>query len=208
MSKSHYFDEKPDTPSNKNIIQSRISGLDFVFTTDSGVFSKNGIDFGSALLLETAIEDLKKLKRKNLSVLDFGCGYGPVGIVLKRVFPDIVLSMTDINERALELAVKNASDNHVRFVNIFLSDAHDKIAGEYDIILTNPPIRAGKKQVFNFYEKSFELLKDDGIIYVVIQKKQGAPSSEQRLRELFGNCEVIAKKSGYRILKSVKGKLF
>ncbi len=204
MHKSHYFDEKPDTPSNKNTFKSRFSGLDFVFTTDSGVFSKNGIDFGSNLLLETAIEDLKSLKRKELSVLDFGCGYGPVGIVLKRIFPDIILNMTDINERALELAANNASDNHVRFVNIFPSDAHEGIDGNYDIILTNPPVRAGKKTVFKFYGKSFELMNEKGIIYVVIQKKQGAPSSEEKLKELFGNCEVIGKNSGYRILKSIK----
>jgi len=204
MNKSHYFDKEPGVPSKKNIIKSRFSGLDFVFTTDSGVFSKNGIDFGSNLLLETAIEDLKSLKRKELSVLDFGCGYGPVGIVLKRIFPDIILNMTDINERALELAAINASDNHVRYVNIFPSDAHEGVDGKYDIILTNPPVRAGKKIVFKFYEKSFGLMKDNGIIYVVIQKKQGAPSSEEKLKELFGNCEIIGKKSGYRILKSVK----
>ena len=204
MNKSHYYDKSPDLPKRENIIQLRFSGLDFVFTTDSGVFSKKGIDFGSQLLLETAIEDLKSLKRKELSVLDFGCGYGPVGIILKRVFPDIVLNMTDINERALELAVRNAKDNHIRYANIFASDAHEDIEGKYDIILTNPPVRAGKKTVFKFYENSFNLMNENSILYVVIQKKQGAPSSEEKLNNIFGNCQVIGKKSGYRILKSVK----
>lgn len=207
MEKSHYFDISPDSPSKKNIIQSRISGLDFVFETDSGVFSKKGIDFGSNLLLESSIEDIKSKVRGELSVLDLGCGYGPVGIVLKRIFPEIILSMTDINERALGLAGLNALGNNVKYANIFLSDAHEGLEGHYDIILTNPPVRAGKKTVFRFYEKSYELLNQNGVLYVVIQKKQGAPSSEEKLKKLFGNCAIIGKKAGYRVLKSVKNSI-
>ena len=204
MEKTHYYDKNPETPSKINKIQTRISGLDFVFETDSGVFSKNAIDFGSNLLLETVIDELKAKKRNLLSILDLGCGYGPVGIVLKRIFPEITINMTDINERALALASRNAINNHVKFANIFASDAHEGVEASYDVILTNPPVRAGKKTVFRFYENSFQILNPGGALYVVIQKKQGAPSSEEKLKQVFGNCEIIGKKAGYRILKSIK----
>ena len=200
----HYYDEKP-TPQSKPLeITFRIKGIDFSFTTDSGVFSKTQLDFGSKLLLETSIEDLSINSGKAMSVLDLGCGYGPIGTVLKRVFPAITITMVDINERAVLLANTNSQRNLVKFANIYQSDGFSEIKDQFDVILTNPPVRAGKKTVFSFYEGSFTHLNPSGAFYVVIQKKQGAPSSVEKLLELFGNCEVIDRDSGYWILKSIK----
>ena len=200
----HYYDEKPTTQSKPMEITFRIKGIDFSFTTDSGVFSKTQLDFGSKLLLETSIEDLSINSGKAMSVLDLGCGYGPIGTVLKRVFPAITITMVDINERAVLLANTNSQRNLVKFANIYQSDGFSEIKDQFDVILTNPPVRAGKKTVFSFYEGSFTHLNPSGAFYVVIQKKQGAPSSVEKLLELFGNCEVIDRDSGYWILKSIK----
>ena len=73
-----------------------------------------------------------------------------------------------------------------------------------DAILTNPPIRAGKQIVFRLYEDAYQTLHPGGILYVVIQKKQGAPSSVKKLEEIFGQCEVIEKNKGYWILLAKK----
>lgn len=203
-STKQYFDPKPETESKPQEISFRMKGIDFSFTTDRSVFSKTRLDFGSELLLETVIEDLPSKTGGTLSLLDLGCGYGPIGTVLKRIFPPISITMADINERAVFLAKENAQKNLVKFANILVSDRFGEISETFDVILTNPPIRAGKKTVFEFYEGSFDHLNPSGVLYVVIQRKQGAPSSMDKLTELFGNCETVAKDAGYWILKSIK----
>lgn len=200
----HYYEENPQGDSDRHVIQARLHGMDFYFTTDAEVFSKKFLDFGSRTLLETAIEDLAAQNRKKGKLLDLGCGYGPIGIIMKRVFPALEVTMVDINNRALELARENAETNSVKCVEILHSDGCSEVEGLYDVVLTNPPVRAGKQTVFAFYDGAYEHMAAGALLYVVLQKKQGAPSSEKYLLEKFGNCEVIAKESGYWIMRSVK----
>ena len=201
---AHYYDENPQGESDRRVIQTRMHGIDFFFSTDADVFSKKFLDFGSRTLLETAIGDLAGANRKKGRLLDLGCGYGPIGIIMKRVFPAMEVTMVDINNRALELARENAGNNGVKCVDVHQSDACSAVEGLYDVVLTNPPVRAGKKTVFAFYDGAYEHMSEGALLYVVLQKKQGAPSSEKYLLEKFGNCEVIAKESGYWIMKAVK----
>ncbi|MBR3057834.1 MAG: class I SAM-dependent methyltransferase [Clostridiales bacterium] len=201
---AHYYEENPQGESDRHVIQARMHGMDFFFTTDAEVFSKKFLDFGSRVLLETAIEDLSGLGRKKGRLLDLGCGYGPIGIIMKRVFPSMEVTMVDINQRALGLAKENAEANSVKCVEIYQSDGCASVEGTFDVVLTNPPVRAGKQTVFAFYDGAWDHLAEGGLLYVVLQKKQGAPSSEKYLQEKFGSCEVIAKESGYWILKAVK----
>ena len=201
---AHYYEENPQGESDRRVIQARMHGMDFFFSTDSEVFSKKFLDFGSRTLLETAIDDLSAANRKKGKLLDLGCGYGPIGIIMKRVFPAMEVTMVDINSRALDLAKENAVNNGVKFIEVRKSDGCADVEGLYDVVLTNPPVRAGKQTVFSFYDGAYEHLAEGGFLYVVLQKKQGAPSSEKYLLEKFGNCEVIAKESGYWIMKSVK----
>ena len=201
---AHYYDENPQVESDRRVIQSRMHGMDFFFTTDSDVFSKKFLDFGSRTLLEAAIADLTECEKKKGKLLDLGCGYGPIGIIMKRVFPSMEVTMVDINNRALELARENAENNSVKCVDVHQSDGCANVEGLYDVVLTNPPVRAGKQTVFSFYDGAFEHMAEGGRLYVVLQKKQGAPSSEKYLLEKFGNCDVIAKESGYWIMRSVK----
>lgn len=202
---AHYFDPKPTTESKPQEIAFRMNGIDFSFITDHSVFSRTRLDFGSELLLKTVVSELSAQNTNGgISILDLGCGYGPIGTVLKRVFPGISITMADINERAVLLAKGNAERNLVKFADIRVSDAFSGIPESFDAILTNPPVRAGKKTVFGFYDGAFQHLKRSGKLYVVIQKKQGAPSSVDKLQELFGNCDVIDREAGYWIFKSVK----
>lgn len=174
----------------------------FNFYTSNSVFSKKDVDFGSMLLIETIIRENEGFSG---SILDLGCGYGPLGIIAARVFHNSTVTMCDINERALELSMMNAKENKVEGrVRIISSSAFGNIKDNYDIIMTNPPIRAGKDVVFSFYEGSYEHLNQGGRLYVVIQKKQGAPSTKEKLESLFGNCETADKRSGYFIFRSIK----
>ena len=196
----HYYSRKPSTDSNPVKWKSELKGNSFRFKTDSGVFSKKEVDFGSRLLIDTF-----ELTRADGLILDVGCGYGPIGLSIARAFPEAMVHMVDVNERAIMLAKENASENKVDNVKIYESDRLNGVEEEgFDAILTNPPIRAGKKIVHDIFEQSFQRLAEGGELWVVIQKKQGAPSAMEKMKELFGEVEVEAKSKGYFILKSVK----
>lgn len=198
---AHYFDENPQNEHKPKKIETRVNGIDFVFDTDSGVFSQTQLDYGSRLMLETVIEIEGKASGR---LLDLGCGYGAVGIVLKRVWPALNVVMCDINNRALKLARHNAKVNHTQFIDVLQSDGLSQVEGSFDLILTNPPIRAGKTTVYRFFEEAWAALNQGGRLYVVIQKKQGAPSAQKKLQELAGDCEICARSSGYWILRVAK----
>lgn len=197
-----YFTKNPETKKEIYKFDWNIGTDRFYFYTSNSVFSKSGVDFGSMLLIETVV---KENKNSNLKLLDMGCGYGPIGVIIAKLIENSNVTMADVNERALELAMMNANENKVENkVRILNSSAFENIKDKYDIIVTNPPIRAGKNVVFSFYEGAYEHLNDGGKLYVVIQKKQGAPSSKEKITSLFGNCEVADKKSGYFIFRAVK----
>ncbi|NLO63018.1 MAG: class I SAM-dependent methyltransferase [Clostridiaceae bacterium] len=201
---NHYYSKAPEAPSDRGRVEARIHGIDLSFITDSQVFSKNHIDFGTRLMLESAIGDLNERKIGRGRFLDLGCGYGTVGIAMKRVFPALEVFMADINERAIELSRENASMNHAGAATIFESDGFSSVEGMFDVIMTNPPVRAGKQTVYSFFEGAFARLNEGGLFYAVLQKKQGAPSAQDKLTALFGACEVIGKDAGYRVFRCVR----
>lgn len=203
-----YFEANPETPSNRKHVDYRINGINFKFVTDTAVFSKTAVDKGTDLLLESTIADIKKRGAgRNESLLDLGCGWGVVGIVMKTVFTLFDVTCVDVNTRAVALAKENAKLNlnapdTIMVSDILASVPEDKL---FDTVITNPPVRAGKKTVFAFYEQSYAHMKEGGAIYVVLQRKQGADSTKKKLNEMFGNCETINIKGGYHVMKSVKG---
>jgi 16S rRNA (guanine1207-N2)-methyltransferase len=138
-------------------------------------------------------------------ILDVGCGYGVIGITLSKNKNVKTVTMLDVNHRALELSKRNSVANKVN-VNIVESDGFTNINSLYDTIITNPPIRAGKTVIYKMYEDAKNHLRESGVLYLVINKKHGAPSTISYLEELFGNCEVVDKKSGFNVLKCVKSK--
>lgn len=197
----HYYSAKPTSESNRETWNTKINGKDFTYTTDAGVFSKNAIDQGSEVLMVTGAEQTYP----EGNILDLGCGYGPVGVYLGRAFPDRTIEMVDINERALELSKVNTEQNGVKNVKIYQSNIYENIENkEFAAILSNPPIRAGKKVVHEILEKAYEHLVEGGQLLVVIQKKQGAPSAKKKMEDVFGNVERINLDKGYWILASTK----
>lgn len=193
----HYYSERPTVNSDRHIIEETLRGRKYKFTTDAGVFSKKGVDFGSKLLIEIMEIGL------NDNVLDVGCGYGPIGLSAAAIAASGTVTMVDMNQRALELVRINAQANGITNIKVLQSDAlaavkHDK----FDVVLTNPPIRAGKETVHRIFTEAREALVEGGSLWVVIQKKQGAPSAFVKLEQLFDQVEEITKDKGYRIFKA------
>lgn len=197
-----YFTQNPTTEKELYKFDWNIGANRFYFYSSNSVFSKGGMDFGSMLLVETVIKENEDFAG---NILDLGCGYGPIGITLAKIIDKSKVTMSDVNERALELCIMNAKENKVSDrVKVISSSAFENINERFDMIVTNPPIRAGKDVIFSFYEGAYEHLKEGGKLYVVIQKKQGAPSTKSKLEDLFENCETADKKSGYFIFKATK----
>lgn len=199
---NYYYSENPDVESKQRVWEFELLGNNFKFTTDNGVFSKSTVDFGSRVLIDAVQSeyDLTTVK-----MLDVGCGYGPIGLSFAKKNPQASITMVDVNEIAMDLARTNAQNNQIENVEIFSSNQYQNItATDYDFVITNPPIRAGKDVVHGILSGAKDHLKIGGKLIAVIQKKQGAPSAEKKMNEVFGNCKIIAKKKGYFILSSVK----
>ena len=195
----HYYSADPTSKSEERLLEYELNGNKFNFISDNGVFSKNHVDFATDFLIKTIYEDVKG------DILDVGCGYGVIGITLSKNKSVKTVTMLDVNHRALELSKRNSIANKVS-VNIIESDGFSNVNGLFDTIITNPPIRAGKAVIYKMYEDAKEHLNENGVLYLVINKKHGAPSTISYLEELFGNCEVVDKKSGFNVLKCIKEK--
>ena len=193
---SYYFDKNTNVESKENTTKAEIGSKFYTFKTDNNVFSKKGLDFGTRSLLESI--DINNI---NGDVLDFGCGYGPVGIYIASNTNSNV-DMIDINERALHLARTNAKINKVN-VNIFESDIYSNISKKYNYIITNPPIRVGKKILYEILINAKEYLKENGHLIFVINKDQGAKSTMKDMEKYY-NVKLINKNKGFFIIDCEK----
>jgi len=196
----HYYTNNPTTESREKIINSTIANENLKFYTDNGVFSKESVDFGTKTMLESF-----STEKENAKVADIGCGYGVISIFLAKKYPTFKFTMVDVNNRVLELSKKNIELNNINNeVEVLESSSFDNVEGNFDIVLTNPPIRAGKKIVHKIMIDSYEHLNASGELWVVIQKKQGMASCKKLLEDTFSMVEVVMKNKGYYILKAVK----
>lgn len=193
---NQYFDNneflKSEEIKRKVIIQNE----KFEFITDNGVFSKKGLDFGTRSLLESL-----DIERINGKVLDFGCGYGPIGIYISRMTKTEV-HMIDVNRRSLELARRNVNLNHVN-VKIYESNIYENVNEIFDFIISNPPIRVGKKILYEILFKAHDHLKEKGELWIVVNKDQGAKSLMKDLEKTY-KVELVNKNKGFYIIRCIK----
>ena len=191
-----YFDKDTNVESNEVTTRAEVGGRLYTFKTDNNVFSKRGLDFGTRTLLESL--DFNNI---NGDILDFGCGYGPIGIILKKN-TDSNIDMIDINERAINLARKNAKINGVN-VNIFSSDKYENVNKLYDYIISNPPIRVGKKVLYEILIGAKDHLKENGKLIFVINKEQGAKSCMKDMEKYY-KVNLINKNKGFFVIQCEK----
>ena len=194
----HYYTASPESAHEARSFRTVFAGRTLAFDTDAGVFSKQHVDPGSELLCRALPEDITG------SVLDMGCGWGAMTVMTLARFPKCSVTMADVNERALALAQSNVKKNFMQ-AEAVLSDGFEKITGEYDVVITNPPIRAGKAVIYKMFEDAKAHLVPGGRLYLVIRKQQGAPSALKFLGELYGEAKVIERDGGYWIIECVKG---
>ncbi len=195
---SHYFDREVAVASSEETFDYHFGNEKFTFKTDRGVFSKGTVDHASYLLIKQVLKsDIGK------DILDYGCGWGPVGIILKRLHPELAIDLVDVNERAVHLAQKNALLNHTA-VDIYQSEDIRALNKAYDDIILNPPIRAGKVVIYDMYEKAHDVLNDHGHLYIVIKVKHGAKSHFARLKELFEDVVLLERVEGNWLIKATK----
>lgn len=195
---SHYYTDNSEMTSNPRSFDYYFDNEKFIFTTDNGVFCKENVDYGSYLLIKNTFRQALGNK-----LLDLGCGWGPVGIIIKRFNPDIEVTAVDVNSRAVELTNLNAVQNKTLIKACLCTDILN-LNLLFDSIILNPPIRAGKVVIYDLYDKAYHTLRENGSLYIVIQKKQGASSSVNKLSELFKTVTVLDREGGYWVIQAIK----
>ena len=198
MPLEHYFTNNANLKSEIRTLTYSYENTPFEFFSDNGVFAKNKIDYASKLLVETFIENHKEVE-KECTLLDVGCGYGFLGIVAGKIL-NINIELVDINKRALHLCERNIKLNEVKG-KAYESNAYECVKNKYEYIITNPPIRAGKNTVLEILKGAKNHLLDNGELWFVINKDQGAKSTANALKKCY-NIEVVAKSKGFFVFKA------
>jgi 16S rRNA (guanine1207-N2)-methyltransferase len=192
----HYYTPDPSSPHKEGFVSLQVAGRELRFSTDAGVFSRERVDYGTSVFI-------KACPQLSGNVLDLGCGYGVLGLSLAIRFPEITVTLADINRRALALAEKNATALHIP-AHIVESDGFSALPGPFDAVVTNPPIRAGKAVYYPWFAQAYERLTPGGSFVCVVQKKQGGPSVQSTLAAVFGQCEILERSAGFWALQAVK----
>lgn len=192
---AHYFTNEENLKSEIEKVIAEINGIPFYFYTDNGVFSKGELDFGTELLLK----NFKYDNPNNKTLLDIGCGCGPIGIYASHL--GFAVDMSDVNKRAIHLSKMSLKEQNLN-ANVFESDAYKNITNKYDYIVSNPPIRVGKEKLYEIVMNAKEHLKNGGSLWIVVRKQQGAESMVRDMKNAYKIVEVIAKKKGFFIIKA------
>ena len=190
----HYFSSDPQSGHRYAEAAYAYRGKELFFLTDAGVFSRGEVDRGTDVLLASLPEAMEG------RVLDLGCGWGAVGVSVGKACPDCEIVLCDVNSRAVELAAHNARRNGVK-ASALQSDGLNGVDGDFDYIITNPPIRAGKQVIYRLFAQSAGRLKPGGALYLVIRKQQGAESALKYLKTLFAEAEPVEKSGGFWVIR-------
>lgn len=194
----HYYTEQPTSDIKEKTFVQSIKGIELSLTSVSGVFSHdNKVDKASELLIKT-------YKPTGKTVLDLGCGYGVIGLFIKAHYPDRIVCLADINERAIDYAALNAFKNRLdtKVVKSDLFSAFDGI--QFDDIVTNPPLAAGKKLLINLIDQANDYLNPNGALWLVAYHNKGGSTLKKIMKERFSNVEDMEKSGGIRVYRSIR----
>lgn len=195
----HYFVAAPKSPAKLGLLHTTLRGKSFEFLTASSVFSKKQVDVGTRLLIESM------LLPETGAVLDVGCGYGAVGIAAAAFNPRLHVVMTDVNERAINLARQNTQKNKVNNIEVRRGYLYEPVKdSKFNCILSNPPVSAGMTTVKALINRAPTVIAENALFQMVIRSKIGAKTLPHIFIETFGNCQILARKSGYRVLTAKK----
>lgn len=190
---AHYFTNEESLKSEIKKVNVIIGDINYYFYTDNGVFSKERLDFGTELLLNAFQYGYPQEKH----LLDIGCGCGPIGIYASLLGFDV--DMSDVNKRAIHLSKMSLKQQGLK-ANVFESDAYEKINNKYDYIISNPPIRVGKEKLYEIIMNAKKYLKENGELWIVVRKQQGAESLVRDMKKEYDKVEIVEKKKGYYII--------
>ena len=191
---NHYFINDPNDKNEYRNISFIFNGKEISLVTDRNTFSNRRLDPGTLVLMKVlASNDLKG------SFLDLGCGYGPIGLTLKMFYPNLMVTLSDINSRCIDCTNIN-KDKYNLDCETIVSDSFTNIDKTFDTISLNSPISCGKEIIYKMYQGAKEHLNDGGCFYIVIRKDKGALSHMKYLSSLFQNVSVIYKEKGYYVI--------
>ncbi|WP_151524280.1 class I SAM-dependent methyltransferase [Serinicoccus kebangsaanensis] len=207
MSTDHYFSAQPASDDDVRQLRVRLAGQDAEVVTAAGIFSPDGIDKGTRVLLDHA-----PAPPSSGTFLDLGCGWGPLALTLAREAPEASVHAVDVNERALDLARRNAAALGCRGIRVDRPQDVDP-ATRFDLIWSNPPIRVGKQALHELLLTWLPRLAehDAAAAYLVVQKNLGADSLqtwlEASLPPAVGPVRVDreASSKGFRVLRVARG---
>ncbi len=195
----HYYSAQPASTPKLRLISTQICGKPFEFVTASSVFSKKRVDSGTRLLIESMILP------DHGEVLDVGCGYGAVGIVAASLHPALRVTMTDVNARAVHLAQKNIRRNKVSNAEVRWGCLYEPVEGAtFNAVLSNPPVSAGMETVKAIIAQAPAVMAAEATLQIVVKSKIGGKALPALFEATFGNCNVLARESGYRVLMAQK----
>ena len=198
MANDQYYTREPQSASRPVQCGFVWRGREMRFTTDAGVFSKGELDPGSRLLLDALPEEIAG------RVLDMGSGWGAIGVTLAARYPEARITMADVNLRALDLCRENLKANHAE-AECLESSGFSALEGRrFDLVVTNPPIRAGKQVIYAMFADAAKSLNSGGALYLVIRKQQGAESCEKYLKTLYRCVERVDRSAGYWVLRAAE----
>ncbi|MEV0896372.1 methyltransferase [Actinoplanes sp. NPDC049802] len=202
MSADHYFSAEPDTPMRRGEIEFNVAGRDYRLAVASGVFSAGRLDPGTAVLLRKA--GLPGAATEG-TLLDLGCGYGPIACVLASEAPRTTVYAVDVNARARDLAAENAE--RLSLADRVLVRAPDEVPDDvtFTEIWSNPPTHIGKAGLHALLERWLPRLAPDGVAWLVINRNLGGDSLHAWLTGLGWTVERTASQKGFRVLR-VTGK--
>lgn len=192
---AHYFTNDENLSHDIKKVNVLIHSINYYFYTDNGVFSKGELDFGTELLLNTFEYSFPQEK----DFLDIGCGCGPIGIYASKL--GFTVDMSDVNKRAMELSKRSLNEQKLK-ANIFESDAYESINNKYDYIVSNPPIRVGKEKLYEIIMGAKAYLKENGNLWIVVRKQQGAESLIRDMKDVYSTVDVVEKKKGFYIIRA------